>query len=94
MPSSSAPGTRPPKTFRAGRAGGAVQILCLDESGTHGESRRVVVAGLAVPESSLAAAFDAVQAIFNTADAGDRMPQKSTYFTPKLPTGLVLHPLT
>ena len=35
-----------------------------------------------------------LEAVFNTADAGDRMPQKSTYFTPKLPTGLVLHPLT
>lgn len=37
----------------------------MDESGTHGESRRVVVAGLAVPESqirSLAAALDEVQA--------------------------------
>ena len=34
-----------------------------------------------------------LDAVFNTADAGDRMPQKSTYFTPKLPTGLVLHPL-
>ena len=42
-----------------------MQILCLDESGTHGESRRVIVAGLAVPESqvrSLAAALDEVQA--------------------------------
>ena len=29
--------------------------------------------------------------VFNTADAGDKMPQKSTYFVPKLPTGLVLH---
>ena len=29
--------------------------------------------------------------IFEAADAGDRMPQKSTYFVPKLPTGLVLH---
>ena len=29
--------------------------------------------------------------ILASADAGDRMPQKSTYFTPKLPTGLVLH---
>jgi uncharacterized protein (DUF1015 family) len=27
------------------------------------------------------------------ADAGGRMPQKSTYFQPKLPTGLVLRPL-
>lgn len=29
--------------------------------------------------------------IFDAADAGDRMPQKSTYFTPKLPTGVVLY---
>jgi len=27
------------------------------------------------------------------ADAGDTMPQKSTYFYPKVPTGLVLHPV-
>jgi uncharacterized protein (DUF1015 family) len=31
--------------------------------------------------------------IFAVADAGDRMPQKSTYFYPKLATGLVLYPL-
>ncbi|MHB8577897.1 MAG: DUF1015 domain-containing protein, partial [Dehalococcoidia bacterium] len=31
--------------------------------------------------------------IFATADAGDRMPQKSTYFYPKLGTGLVINPL-
>ena len=28
-----------------------------------------------------------------TADEGSFMPQKSTYFVPKLPTGLVLHPM-
>jgi len=28
------------------------------------------------------------------ADAGDRMPRKSTYFYPKLPSGLVIHKLT
>jgi uncharacterized protein (DUF1015 family) len=31
--------------------------------------------------------------IFAVADAGDRMPQKSTYFYPKLGTGLVLYSL-
>lgn len=31
--------------------------------------------------------------VIDTADAGSFMPQKSTYFVPKLPTGLVLHPL-
>ena len=29
--------------------------------------------------------------VMSAADSGDRMPQKSTYFTPKLPTGIVLH---
>ena len=29
--------------------------------------------------------------IVEAADAGDRMPQKSTYFVPKLPTGVVLY---
>jgi uncharacterized protein (DUF1015 family) len=28
------------------------------------------------------------------ADKGERMPQKSTFFHPKLGTGLVFHPLT
>ncbi len=28
------------------------------------------------------------------ADQGERMPQKSTFFHPKLGTGLVFHPLT
>jgi uncharacterized protein (DUF1015 family) len=27
------------------------------------------------------------------ADAGDRMPRKSTYFYPKVPTGLIINPL-
>ncbi|MEE9277508.1 MAG: DUF1015 domain-containing protein [Dehalococcoidia bacterium] len=29
--------------------------------------------------------------LYAAAEGGERMPQKSTYFTPKLPTGLVLH---
>jgi uncharacterized protein (DUF1015 family) len=31
--------------------------------------------------------------VFAVADAGDVMPQKSTYFTPKVPSGLVLRPV-
>jgi uncharacterized protein (DUF1015 family) len=34
-----------------------------------------------------------VQEVKDVADAGDKMPQKSTYFYPKLITGLVLRPL-
>jgi len=35
-----------------------------------------------------------VEVIKAIADAGDRLPRKSTYFYPKLPTGLVFHRLT
>jgi len=31
--------------------------------------------------------------IASVAEVGERMPQKSTYFYPKLPTGLVFHTL-
>jgi uncharacterized protein (DUF1015 family) len=34
-----------------------------------------------------------VEQIIAVADADGRMPQKSTYFYPKLPTGLVMRPL-
>ena len=34
-----------------------------------------------------------VEAMRHMALRGERMPQKSTYFYPKLPTGLVMHPL-
>jgi len=34
-----------------------------------------------------------VSSVLAVADAGDRMPPKSTYFYPKLPTGLVMYPL-
>ena len=43
-------------------------------------------AGFVLPAATL-------QDVIDTADAGSFMPQKSTYFIPKLPTGLVLHPL-
>jgi uncharacterized protein (DUF1015 family) len=32
--------------------------------------------------------------VMSLADQGERMPQKSTFFHPKLGTGLVFHPLT
>ena len=34
-----------------------------------------------------------VTSIFDAADAGRRLPQKSTYFYPKTPAGLVMNPL-
>jgi uncharacterized protein (DUF1015 family) len=45
--------------------------------------------------ASLAALFNPTppQAMRDVAQAGDRMPQKSTYFYPKLITGLVINPL-
>ena len=51
----------------------------------------------AVQDGLASAAFilpaPTLQDVIETADAGGFMPQKSTYFVPKLPTGLVLHPL-
>ena len=35
-----------------------------------------------------------VEQVFAVADAGDVMPPKSTYFVPKVPSGLVLRPIT
>ena len=35
-----------------------------------------------------------VDQVFAVADAGDVMPPKSTYFIPKVPSGLVLRPLS
>src|SRR5213592_1321425 len=35
-----------------------------------------------------------VDQVFAVADAGDVMPPKSTYFVPKVPSGLVIRPLT
>jgi uncharacterized protein (DUF1015 family) len=34
-----------------------------------------------------------VSCVMAVADAGDRMPPKSTHFYPKPPTGLVMHPV-
>jgi uncharacterized protein (DUF1015 family) len=34
-----------------------------------------------------------IEQVFAVADAGDVMPQKSTYFAPKVPSGLVLRAL-
>lgn len=51
----------------------------------------------AVSSGSANAAFvlpaPTLQDVIDTADTGSFMPQKSTYFVPKLPTGLVLHAL-
>jgi uncharacterized protein (DUF1015 family) len=34
-----------------------------------------------------------IQEVMEIAEAGLRMPQKSTFFYPKIPTGLVFHTL-
>lgn len=54
-------------------------------------------AARAVDEHRASAAYvlraTPVEQLLAVADAGARMPQKSTYFYPKMPTGLVLNPL-
>jgi tRNA A37 threonylcarbamoyladenosine modification protein TsaB len=68
---------------RAGMAAalGVAQSLALP---LHGTGALQVVA-FAAPEG--------VDEVLAVADAGETMPQKSTYFYPKVPTGLVLYPV-
>lgn len=60
-----------------------------------GYTRDEVEAFLAVDSGSFQLAFllkaTPVHQVLAVASAGDRMPEKSTYFYPKPPTGLVLH---
>ncbi|MFM9116688.1 MAG: DUF1015 domain-containing protein, partial [Planctomycetota bacterium] len=56
-----------------------------DATGQMGQGGRFELAALVMP-----ATVDHVQAI---SEHGERMPAKSTYFYPKLLSGLVIHPL-
>ena len=56
-----------------------------------GEAAKAVRNGGASAAFILPAAT--LQDVIETSDAGGFMPQKSTYFVPKLPTGVVLHAL-
>ena len=44
-------------------------------------------------EASFIMAYPKIQDIKRISEAGERMPQKSTYFYPKLLSGLVINPL-
>jgi uncharacterized protein (DUF1015 family) len=63
---------------------------------THTQDAEAAVA--AVRRGEAQAAFlvrpSTVAELIAVADAGDRMPPKSTYFWPKVPAGLVIHDLT
>jgi uncharacterized protein (DUF1015 family) len=69
----------------------------LASSGRLGYHRDPHEAVAQVVQGSAAAAFlldpPPVDAITRVAAAGETMPQKSTYFEPKAPTGLVFGPL-
>jgi uncharacterized protein (DUF1015 family) len=75
-----------------------VEPLEHDQSGTSVEFTRdpdeALAHGRADPRN-LALLLNAtgVDQILSVARAGDRMPEKSTYFAPKVATGLVMHPL-
>ena len=68
-------------------------VLAAGQAVTYEHSREAAQA--AVARGDATAAFlippPTLDQVFAAAEAGDRMPQKSTYFVPKLPTGLVLH---
>lgn len=67
------------------------EIECLDYTRDTAEAVELVDAG----KYQLAFLMNPIPiaSILAVADAGERMPPKSTYFHPKLPTGLVLHPV-
>ena len=65
-------------------AGGVVRYEHDDAvaiTAARGDTRSVLLAAVAAKD------------LQRVADAGERLPQKSTYFYPKVPTGLVLRPL-
>ena len=67
------------------------EVECLDYTRDAAEAIELVDAG----KYQLAFLMNPIPiaSVLAVADAGERMPPKSTYFYPKLPTGLVLHPV-
>lgn len=67
------------------------EIECLDYTRDAAEAVELVDSG----KYQLAFLMNPIpiSSVLAVADAGERMPPKSTYFYPKLPTGLVLNPL-
>ncbi len=65
---------------------GAAELKRLADAGTTAEPERVAVAFLMYPTS--------IGELFAVADAGRLMPPKSTWFEPKLRSGLFIHRLT
>ena len=78
-PSTSARSPRSPRALRDGDEAGR------DLTGQEGTGGRFELAALVMP-----ATVEHIRAISN---AGERMPPKSTYFYPKLLSGLVINPL-
>lgn len=68
-------------------------VLAAGEAVTYEHGREAAQAAVAGGDASAAFIIPppTLEQVFAAAEAGDRMPQKSTYFVPKLPTGLVLH---
>ena len=68
-------------------------VLAAGEAVTYEHGREAAQAAVARGEATAAFIIPppTLEQVFAAAEAGDRMPQKSTYFVPKLPTGLVLH---
>ena len=97
---------RPASTPRAGLDASVLETEVLAPAGV---SRDAVMAGglgYTRVAAELAAAVNRGDAVLGfgvqpvttaeviaVADAGETMPQKSTYFYPKVPTGLVIHPV-
>ncbi len=61
----------------------------------YGEDAERAVAEVRQGRAKYAVLLNAIspQRVMAIADGGERMPQKSTFFYPKIPTGLLFHPL-
>jgi len=100
-----APGTSGAVVYRAGRTvvlegeTGEPDTALADRLGAEGvtytpsagEALAAVDTGAA--EAALLVRAPSVELVRELARRGETMPQKSTYFYPKLPSGLLFHPL-
>ncbi|MFB3053132.1 MAG: hypothetical protein ACE1ZT_04635, partial [Dehalococcoidia bacterium] len=61
----------------------------------YGEDAEIAVAEVRQGRARYAVLLNPIspQRVMAIADGGERMPQKSTFFYPKIPTGLLFHPL-
>jgi uncharacterized protein (DUF1015 family) len=95
LPADAAPSLRALDTFFLHQAVLGKRLGVKDESVRYAHSLREVEESLRDGTCRMAVVMrpTPVQQIVDVADARESMPAKSTFFHPKLPSGLVIHPL-